>query len=294
MKKTIAIVVTYNRKQILGECIEAILNNSDNLDVLIVDNASTDGTEEYIKKYLNEKVQYVNTGSNLGGAGGFNFGMKQIISKDYDYCWVMDDDTIVQENSYNSMLKKANEINDEFSFLSSVALWTDSSLCLMNIQGVSENAIKNYKSLKNNLMQIDYASFVSCFINMKYIKKVGFPIKEFFIYGDDMEYTMRLSEQAPGYLNPESIVVHKMGTNLGINIVDIEPERIDRFVYNYRNLSYIYKKYNIKEYRMFKIKYYYMILKILLKSPNNKLKRIKALRKGMKQGKKFNPTIECN
>lgn len=291
MKKTIAIVVTYNRKQLLKECIEALLNN-DNLDVLIVDNASTDGTFDYIKHYLNERVIYANTGENLGGAGGFNFGIKQIISKDYDYCWLMDDDTIVQENSYNSMLEKAAEINDEFSFLSSVTLWTDSSLCVMNIQGVSETAIKNYNSLKHNLMQIDYASFVSCFINVKYIKKVGLPIKEFFIYGDDMEYTMRLSQEAPGYLNPNSIVVHKMATNVGINIVDIEENRIDRFIYNYRNLSYIYKKYNLKEYKKFKLKYYYMIFKILLKSPNNKLKRIKALKKGMKQGKRFNPIIE--
>ena len=291
MKKTVAVVVTYNRKIMLKECIEALIKNK-NLDVLIVDNASTDGTYDEIKSYLNKKVTYVNTGSNLGGAGGFNFGIKQIVNKDYDYCWIMDDDTIVKKDSLSAMLESAEKIKDKFSFMSSVALWTDNNLCLMNIQGVSSSAIENYKSLTNSLLKIDYASFVSCFINVKYIKKAGLPIKEFFIYGDDMEYTMRLNKLAPGYLNPNSVVIHKMKENVGINIIDVEASRINRFTYNYRNLSYIYKKYDPKEYKLFKLKYYYMILKILFKSKDSKLKRIKAIRKGMKQGKKFNPTIE--
>lgn len=291
MKKTVAVVVTYNRKILLKECLEALIKNK-HLDVLVVDNASTDGTYDEIKSYLNKKVTYINTGSNLGGAGGFNFGIKQIVNKDYDYCWIMDDDTIVKKDSLDAMLNAAKELDDKFSYLSSVALWTDNSLCLMNIQGISTSAIENYNSLKKSLLKIDYASFVSCFINIKCIKKVGLPIKDFFIYGDDMEYTMRLNKVAPGYLNPNSVVIHKMGSNVGINIIDVEPARINRFTYNYRNLSYIYKKYNPKEYKLFKLKYYYMIFKILLKSPNNKIKRISALHKGMKQGKKFNPQVE--
>lgn len=291
MKKVVAVVVTYNRKVMLKECIEALIKNK-NLDVLIVDNASTDGTYDEIKEYLNDEVSYINTGSNLGGAGGFNFGIKQILNKDYDYCWIMDDDTIVKKDSLKAMIDAAEKLKDKFSFMSSVALWTDNKICLMNVQGVSSSAIENYQSLTNSLLKIDYASFVSCFMNVKYIKKVGLPIKEFFIYGDDMEYTMRLNQVAPGYLNPNSVVIHKMGTNVGINIIDIEASRIDRFTYNYRNLSYIYRKYDPKEYKLFKLKYYYMIFKILFKSKNNKFKRIRALYKGMKQGKKFNPIIE--
>ena len=293
MKKTVAVVVTYNRKEMLKECIEELIKNK-NLDILIVDNASTDGTYDEIKSYLSDKVDYINTGSNLGGAGGFNFGIRQILDKNYDYCWVMDDDTIVKKDSLNAMIEAADRVKDKFSFMSSVALWTDNNLCLMNIQGVSSNAIQNYKSLTNSLLKIDYASFVSCFINIKYIKKVGLPIKEFFIYGDDMEYTMRLNTVAPGYLNPNSIVIHKMKENIGINIIDVEASRIDRFTYNYRNLSYIYRNYNPKEYKLFKLKYYYMVIKILFKSKDNKFKRIKAIYKGMNQGKKFNPTIEMN
>lgn len=292
MKKVVAVVVTYNRKVLLEECIKALKNQTSKLDIFIIDNFSTDGTEEMVKKYVDKNLKYYNTGANLGGAGGFNYGMKKAYEGKYDYCWIMDDDTIPNKDSLETMIDKAKEIKDNFSFLSSVALWKDGSLCSMNVQKVSSNAIENYKSLNHNLVQIDYASFVSCFINMKYIKEIGYPITDFFIYGDDMEYTMRLSTKAPGYLNPCSIVTHKMGSNVGINIIDIEKERLGRYFYNFRNLCYIYKKYNQKEYRIHKLKAHYLVLKILFKAKDAKLKRISVIKKGMRAGKKFNPAIE--
>ena len=292
MNKTVAVVVTYNRKVLLEECINALIKQTNPLDIIIVDNFSNDGTEEVVKKYLSDNVKYYNTGANLGGAGGFNYGMKKATEGNYKYCWIMDDDTIPNSDALENMEKKAQEINDEFSFLNSVVLWTDGSLCKMNVPKVTSNAIKGYKSLDHGLLQIDSCSFVSCFINMKYIYEIGFPIIDFFIYGDDMEYTMRLSEKAPGYLNPHSIVVHKMGSNVGINIIDIEKNRIDRYFYNFRNLCYIYRKYDQKEYKMHKLKAKYLILKALFKSKDSKFKRARVIRKGMRAGKKFNPEIE--
>ena len=56
MNKIVAVVVTYNRKELLEENIKALLNQSyENLDILIIDNASTDGTEEVVKKYVSDK-----------------------------------------------------------------------------------------------------------------------------------------------------------------------------------------------------------------------------------------------
>ena len=70
-----AIVVTYNRREMLKSCAEFILNQEGaSADLLIIDNASTDGTEEYITPLIDgARVKYYNTGSNLGGAGGFQW-----------------------------------------------------------------------------------------------------------------------------------------------------------------------------------------------------------------------------
>lgn len=290
--KVVAVVVTYNRVELLKECIEALIKNKD-LDILIVDNASTDNTRDVVSKYLSDNLMYKNTGSNLGGAGGFNFGIKEALKiYDYEYIWVMDDDTIVMEDTLKNLNEKAKILNGEFSFLSSIALWNDGNLCNMNIQKTSANTVKRYEVIKNGIFYVDYASFVSCFINVNSIKKIGLPIKEFFIYGDDMEYTMRLNTDKPGYVVPTSIVMHKMKANDGINIIDVDASRIDRYFYNYRNLLYIYRKYDKREYKNFKVKCYYLILKSLFKAKNNKFKRVNVIAKGLREAKRFNPTIE--
>ena len=290
--KTAAVVVTYNRKKLLEECINNLIKNK-NLTVYIIDNASTDNTNKMINTKFKNKVKYVNTGSNLGGAGGFNYGIKYAMNdSNYDYLWIMDDDTMVHEKTLEVLINKANLLNNDFSFLSSIALWTDNNLCDMNIQSVGKETIIDYKVIKDGIIKINSASFVSCFINTKAIKKVGLPISEFFIYGDDFEYTKRLSTYKKGYLVPESIVTHKMGSNTGINIIDAENNRIDRYFYNYRNLLYIYRKYDKKQYKIYKLKCYYLIMKCLLKAKTKKFKRARAILRGIMKSKKFNPKIE--
>ena len=107
----VAVVVTYNRKELLKECIEELTKNKE-IDVMIIDNASTDGTADMIKEYTSNKLFYVNTGKNLGGAGGFNFGIKEALKQDnYDYIWIMDDDTIVHEDSLEKLVEKAELLN---------------------------------------------------------------------------------------------------------------------------------------------------------------------------------------
>ncbi|WP_295266446.1 glycosyltransferase, partial [Veillonella sp.] len=97
MNDVVAIVVTYNRLELLKECIQALQSQSLALDILVVDNNSNDGTRGYIEKLAltNKNIIYKNTGENLGGAGGFNFGLKIAAKMDYEYVWIMDDDCIV-------------------------------------------------------------------------------------------------------------------------------------------------------------------------------------------------------
>ena len=115
-KKVIAVIVTYNRKELLKESINALLKqNYKNLRILIIDNNSTDGTKEHISEELkNENVIYENTGENLGGAGGFNYGMKLAANMDCDYVWIMDDDCIVHKDSLQELVNSAEKLKDNF------------------------------------------------------------------------------------------------------------------------------------------------------------------------------------
>lgn len=71
MNKICAIMVTYNRKILLKQSLQALLDQTvTDFDILVVDNASTDNTREYIDDLLQEeRIDYVNTGANLGGSG---------------------------------------------------------------------------------------------------------------------------------------------------------------------------------------------------------------------------------
>ena len=293
MNKIVALVVTYNRKNMLKENIEALLNQTTKeFDILIVDNASTDGTEEVVKNYKDERIIYKNTGANLGGAGGFNYGVKYSIEQGYEYCWLMDDDTIPKENSLEELSKNANKLNDEFSYLCSYVEWTDGAPCKMNMPRIDKNWFEYADKLQYSLLKILSCTFVSVFINLKLAKNQGLPVKEMFIYGDDHEYTERIGKEKNGYLSFNSVVVHKMGSNTGFDVVNIPKDRISRYYYDSRNRFYRVRKSNFYE----KIAYLgwivMSIFRILFQSKDSKLKRIGVILKGFFAGIFFNPKLE--
>lgn len=295
LNKIVAIVVTYNRKKLLLENLNSLLSQSyKNFDVFIVDNASTDGTAQAIQEYLNSKVQYFNTGKNIGGAGGFAFGMNLAIVKGYDYCWLMDDDTITTINTLNSIVNKAIAINWEFSFLASVVKWTDGAACLMNVQEINYKTMQNMIAFDAKLLPVNYSSFVSCFINVNIAKEIGLPIKEMFIYCDDLEYTTRLNKVQQGYLDMDSTVIHKMLSNETTDLIKCTPDKIFRYYYEYRNHLYFVKTQGMKKLIKYIYKIWLMPFRIVSNAKNSKAKRIKVFFKGNIDGILFTPRIIKN
>lgn len=290
MNNIVAVIVTYNRKSLLLECIDSLLKQENiSCDILIIDNNSTDGTEIAIKTLDNEKIKYINTGSNLGGAGGFNFGIRKAVELGYEYVWVMDDDCIPKPTALFK-LNEAGKKYKNFGFLSSKVIWMDGSICVMNVQ--RETMYKNIDCKKNVDTKITMASFVSCFIPVEVIKNVGFPIKEFFIWTDDWEYTRRITKKYQSFYIPESVVVHKTQKNVGANIATEKETRIYRFFYLYRNDIYLYKREGFLGYMYIFARLVYHSAKILFVAKDNRIRRLKQMFSGTIKGFSFNPSIE--
>ena len=290
-KKIMAVVVTYNRKELLKECINALLKQDyDNCDVLIVDNASTDGTKEYIKNELkNKRVHYSNTGSNLGGAGGFNYGIKEAYKIGCDYIWIMDDDCIVHNDSLTKLLAADKKLNGDYGFLSSKVLWKDNTICKINIQ--KTKMTKWLKDYNTNYQPIVLASFVSLFLKKEVVEEFGLPIKEFFIWTDDWEYTRRISKNKKCYYISDSIVTHKSKENVGASIATVD-DRLERFKYLYRNDCVLYRGEGIKGWFLLRIRLMIHKLRVLKSNKPDKKERIKIINDAIKEGKKFYPEIE--
>ena len=96
-----AIIVTYNRLELLKECIAACLKQTNKFEkIFIINNASTDGTYEYLEELKYEELEIIHSKENLGGAGGFYLGVEKAKDADLDYVLLIDDDAILDEK-YN-------------------------------------------------------------------------------------------------------------------------------------------------------------------------------------------------
>ena len=296
MKDIAAVIVTYNRKDFLKKCIKALLNQERNerCDILVIDNASTDGSKEEILEYINSnQVIYMNTGANLGGAGGFNYGVKEAIKLGYKYIWLMDDDCIVYQDSLKELLEADKKLNGEYGFLSSVVLWKDGNTCKMNKQKIPNNWFEKEPLLKNSLLSTYYATFVSFFIKREVVEDVGLPIKEFFIWGDDVEYTNRISKKYDCYIVGKSQVLHDTKNNEGSNIARDEVSRLNRYKFAYRNEMYIAKKNGIKGILRQIAKICLHFARVLAKNKNgHRIKKWSIIIGSSIKGIFFNPKVE--
>ena len=290
--KIAAVIVTYNRKELLKQCIEQVLQQENaDCDILVIDNHSTDGTGETLRPFLDAgRIDYYDTGSNLGGAGGFSLGIRRAAEKGYDRIWVMDDDCMPEKDALAALLRAERDLNGCYGFLSSRVLWKDGTLCDMNLQ--RETLTRDLKGFDRRLQPVVMASFVSLFLKRETVMELGLPIKEFFIWTDDWEYTRRISRRYPCYAVADSTVVHLSRSNIGANIADESAERLDRFDYLYRNDVYLYRREGLRGFAYEAVRLSGHCLRVLLRAKDHKKERLQKIIGGTRKGLSFHPPIE--
>lgn len=289
MRDVLAVVITYNRCDKLKDCIQSLRNQTVPCDILLIDNHSTDNTEAYIDALCDEKsITCIRTEQNIGGAGGFSLGIKLGYQRGYKYFWLMDDDACPYLDALERLLEADALFEHKQGFLYSKVVWTDKTLCKVNIPKLNgKRATNGYKELKQ-------ASFVSVMFTREVVKKVGIPIADYFIWGDDVEYTRRIAvrHNMPGYWVENSIVEHRPEYNYGSDISVDVPDRIDRYRYAFRNECYLYRQEGLKGYMYYYLKCCWNTFKIIIRAKDNKGRRIKVLIAAIKEGQTFNPSIE--
>ncbi|HEX2536157.1 MAG TPA: glycosyltransferase family 2 protein [Chitinophagaceae bacterium] len=241
--KITAVVVTYNRLELLKECIAAIgAQTQPPSAVLVVNNGSTDGTEPWLRTQA--QLRFV-TQENKGGAWGFYTGVREGYATGADWLWLMDDDTIPRPEALEALVRAAQSIGpdeDRFGFFGSKVEWTDGSLHLMNKQQHHPGfrGKKTYDEYAaRGLFPVIYNSFVSLLVSREAIEQCGLPIKEFFIWNDDIEYTERLLQAGfAGALVEDSVVLHKTPVNNASNLFTDSKSNLWKYRYGLRNELY--------------------------------------------------------
>lgn len=186
------VVVTYNRKELLVNCLKAILNQSyDYNRVILVDNASTDGTIDYLesrKLIDNPKLVLLKKEENTGGAGGFSSGMRYAFEHGADYVWMMDDDAEPHQNALEQLMKHAtpNHIYGSLAVNGDDTAWTTTLL--------PESKIIDSKKLIPKIAEVQSLPFLGYLTSKEIFEKLGLPDTSYFIAADDVEYCLRARE----------------------------------------------------------------------------------------------------
>jgi GT2 family glycosyltransferase len=213
----VAVIVTHNRLHQLEITLGRLLNE-DVEYIVIVNNASNDGTDTWLAHQSYPHLHVVTLSDNRGGAGGFEAGMIAAWEL-FDPTWIvlMDDDSRPYPGALRQFREAANKLIPDTGAVAAAVFYPDGNICEMNRP--SRNPFWNFGLFIKTLMNgsrhgfhlddtafsadagpkpIDVASFVGYFVHRDAITRAGFPEGGLFIYGDDVLYSLRLRRAGLG------------------------------------------------------------------------------------------------
>jgi rhamnopyranosyl-N-acetylglucosaminyl-diphospho-decaprenol beta-1,3/1,4-galactofuranosyltransferase len=250
-ERVCAIVVTYNRVELLRECLTALERQSRPVDrILVIDNDSGDGTPDVVRAE-HPSAELVELGENRGGAGGFHEGTRRAYDEGYDWLWLMDDDTIPTETALAELLAAPAKLDGlpRPLVLASKVVMPDGHLHPFNRSPPDERDIDRLvEAVERGLMPMRYTSFVSAFVHRDAVTEFGLPHADYFIWFDDVEFTARVIRDNAGYLAPQSVVVHKSHTRSNIH-------GGERFYYAIRNVLWLLRSGSVQRDRMLRARF---------------------------------------
>ncbi|REE96545.1 glycosyltransferase [Thermomonospora umbrina] len=237
--RVVAVVVTYDRRELLVEALTALLGQTRPPDlVVVVDNASSDGSADLVATRFPD-VDLIVLARNTGGAGGFAIGVARALEHRADAVWLLDDDTVPRPDALRALLDVRERSAERPALVASRVLWTDGRDHPMNTPRPKPRATAAEREAAATLgcVPIRSASFVSVLVDAPLVRERGLPLAGYFLWNDDFEFTTRLLRDRVGLWCPQSVVEHKTRT---FGSTDADPG--DRFFYEVRNKVWLFTR----------------------------------------------------
>ena len=186
MKSVCIIIVTWNRLEMLKACIAAAKKNAAAADILVVDNASTDGTEGWLGSQ--DGISVLSLPENTGGAGGFAAGMRWAFEHSYEWMWMMDDDVVALPNALNVIAENSLRAD----VIQAAKYESNGEECvfegLLNPRTMRRRKIRIADVPLCGYMSCNVATFEGLFVSRRAIEAIGYPDASFFYGLDDLFY----------------------------------------------------------------------------------------------------------
>jgi rhamnopyranosyl-N-acetylglucosaminyl-diphospho-decaprenol beta-1,3/1,4-galactofuranosyltransferase len=237
-----AVVATFNRRALLAECLDALLSQTEPMDeIIVVDNASTDGTADMLSSAYSGRVTHVRNRENLGGAGAFSRGLRLAYGRGHKWFWIMDDDCRPAPSALERLLDVAAR--------NPRALYGPRVLDPKT--GAPGWEFRSWKHGIGGLLAIPSIAFNGLFVSRDVVASIGFPLSRLWIYADDVEYSFRARAKGyPAFIVYQSVVYHptveiygwvRIGRRFLFSIPKFRSP--DRAYYQVRNTTFIIVRY---------------------------------------------------
>lgn len=293
-----AVIVTRDRRALLEQCLEAVERQSHAIErIVVVDNASDDDTPAFLATRTGPIYKIARLDENIGGAGGFAHGIRLAAAEPADLFWLMDDDCIPSTDALEQLVLAGAEcraLGVEYSFLCSRVVDLDGNACNHPVPSTARNKSgwPRWAELSDHgYILVDECTFVSVALSTGHVLRAGLPFCPMFIWGDDTEYTRRLSLQAPGIFIGRSHVLHKRRLlgELSVHTED-SPARLAFYRHHYRNRMFLFRHYFPRgRYFAFLVQVLWDILRLLGRGQAG---RAMLVGRGFVEGLFFRPRIE--
>lgn len=248
MNKIIAVVVTYNRLELLQRVVESLRNQSCRLDkILIVNNGSTDGTKEWLDGQSGLTVIHQ---ENVGGSGGFFRGIQEASKEDCDWIWCMDDDVFPREKCLETLLTVA-EKQENVGIVCPHRLMSGKTFVG---EAKTLNLSNPFKDMHNDMLlasevenhevvSIVGMAFEGPLIRKEVVSKIGLPNKDLFILYDDTDYSYRAVLAGYRVLIVRDALMDKYDFQSKSSYREDKMKNKWKLAYHIRNTAYFGHKY---------------------------------------------------
>lgn len=220
--KVYIIILNYNGYEDTLECLQSLISlDYPNFDVIVCDNASPNGSEKYIREWIAKTrfkhVHFIQTGKNLGFAGGNNVGIRYAMMHGAQYIWLLNNDTTVEPDALTAMVEQMQKEKSIGICGSKLISYHDKT----KIAGLggwynpvfgTSGHIMNEKELSENLSYIIGASML---FRREVFERVGLLQDDYFLYYEELDIAERIKKYYKMTVALNSIVYHKEGASIG-------------------------------------------------------------------------------
>jgi len=284
MTKIAAVIVTYNRKIFLQSCLDSLLQQTRKVDkIFVVDNASTDGTENLIKeRYLPtcSNLAYIRLSENTGGAGGFHEGLNAAIRENFDWIWLMDDDVAPFGDCLEELLKFTGI--SECIHPRRVYINGDTEYWEGYLDERSGFEIffrdPSFDLYSKEWITVNYGCFEGMLVSRRVVLKIGLPNKKYFIIRDDTEF---------GYTASKITNVIYTKSPRILKLIDkrhLPPTQLSYFLTFRNSVGYFARKISKNKWFYFQLALYYLARSSLATISRLKFSHLLAIHIGFLHG----------